>query len=204
MLRQRRQDPARRPEAGRGRRGDRTRKEAAKMNEYDFSFREAGDPVYFGKSFVRSDAFRDLFREGMALVEDTAAYLDGDGREQSKTLGRQAALSYASESMRLTTRLMQIASWLLVQRAVAEGEITPDQALNEKNRVRLAAGEGVNPLLDADALPERLRDIIGASVRLHARILHLDRLVSEDLPPPVVRESPVAAQQWLIRSAFGA
>ena len=39
--------------------------------------------------------------------------------------------------MRLTTRLMQIASWLLVQRAVAEGEITADQAQAEKNRVRL-------------------------------------------------------------------
>ncbi len=81
-------------------------------------------PVSFAESFVSSDAFRALFREGMGLVEATAAYLDGDGREESKGLPRMSALSYASESMRLTTRLMQLASWLLLQRAVAEGELT--------------------------------------------------------------------------------
>ena len=77
------------------------------------------------RSYVNSDAFRTLFREGMTLVEETAAYLDGEGRDESRLISRDATLSYAAESMRLTTLLMQIASWLLVQRAVAEGEMTP-------------------------------------------------------------------------------
>ena len=173
------------------------------MNDLDITFREDGDPVPFGRTFVASDGFRALFREGMGLVEDTAAYLDGAGREESKGLPRQGALSYASESMRLTTRLMQIASWLLVQRAVAEGEISPDQALAEKNRVRLAASEASSPLFDKELLPQRLQDLVAQSMRLHARILHLDRLISEDLPPPAPRASPVEAQRLLIRSAFG-
>lgn len=170
----------------------------------DITFREPGDPVLFGRSFVHSEAFRVLFRDGMALVEETAAYLDGAGREESRTLARQAALTYASESMRLTTRLMQIASWLLVQRAVAEGEITPEDALREKTRVRLSRPESASPVFDQNALPERLKELIGASVRMHARILHLDGLLSEaSAKADPVRESPVAAQQWLIRSAFG-
>jgi regulator of CtrA degradation len=173
------------------------------MNDLDITFREDGDPVPFGRTFVASDGFRALFREGMGLVEDTAAYLDGAGREESRELPRQGALSYASESMRLTTRLMQIASWLLVQRAVAEGEISPDQALAEKNRVRLAASEASSPLFDKELLPQRLQDLVAQSMRLHARILHLDRLISEDLPPPAPRASPVEAQRLLIRSAFG-
>ena len=70
--------------------------------------------------FTRSELFDRTFNEGMALVEETAAYLDGEGRRDSKLLSRAAALSYAAESMKLTTRLMQIASWLLVQRAVRE------------------------------------------------------------------------------------
>ena len=107
------------------------------MNEAELMFRDPNDPVPFGKTFVQSDAFRTLFREGMGLVEETAAYLDGPGRDESRKLERHEALAYASESMRLTTRLMQVASWLLVQRAVAEGEITTGQALQEKNRVRL-------------------------------------------------------------------
>ncbi len=160
------------------------------------------DPVRFGQSFVGSDAFRALFQEGMELIEETAAYLDGPGREESRHLPRQTSLVYASESMRLTTRLMQIASWLLVQRAVAEGEITPDQAQAEKNRVRLGVQDPVSGFADFDALPVRLRELVGLSRRLHARILHLDELLSERAPPPIASDNPVALQRRLLQRAF--
>src|SRR5215212_5643653 len=162
--------------------------EEASVSEPDIMFRDPRRTVDFGKTFVGSDGFKALFREGMLLVEDTAAYLDGPGRDESKALSRHAALTYASESMRLTTRLMQIASWLLVQRAVAEGEITPDQAQAEKNRVRLGSLELVSEAADLHALPGRLRELIALSVRLHARILHLDHLLSEASAQPVARD----------------
>ena len=94
--------------------------------------------VSFGERLAASGTFDALFRDGMALVEDTAAYLDGAGRVEAKDLPRAAALIYASESMRLTTRLMQIASWLLLQRAVNEGEMTQDEASADKRRTRAA------------------------------------------------------------------
>lgn len=166
-------------------------------------FRDERDPVFFGPTFVRSDAFRSLFREGMLLVEDTAAYLDGAGREEAKNLDRHAALTYASESMRLTTRLMQIASWLLIQRAVAEGEISPGQALRDKNRVRIGPQDAATSSSTFAALPERLLGLIDLSIRLHARILHLDGLIADDRPAPEPRESPVAVQQGLLQLAFG-
>ena len=81
--------------------------------------------------FARSELFDRTFREGMELVEETAAYLDGDGRRESKLLSRTTALAYAGESMKLTTRLMQIASWLLVQRAVREGDMTATAATRQ-------------------------------------------------------------------------
>ena len=171
------------------------------MNEPDV-IQHGVDPVRFGQSFVGSDAFRALFQEGMELIEETASYLDGPGREESRHLERQTSLVYASESMRLTTRLMQIASWLLVQRAVAEGEITAGQALQEKNRVRLTTQEPARARADVELLPERLRELIGLTARMHARVIHLDGLISDDRPTPVTRDSPVALQQWLIRSAF--
>ena len=62
------------------------------------------------RDFARSELFDRTFREGMELVEETAAYLDGEGRRDSKMLSRAAPLAYAAESMKLTTRLMQIAS----------------------------------------------------------------------------------------------
>lgn len=172
------------------------------MNDPDVIFRTEDDPIHFGRTFVQSEAFRALFAEGMELVEETAAYLDGPGREESRALSRQGTLTYASESMRLTTRLMQIASWLLVQRAVSEGEITPDQAQAEKNRVRLnASGTSASPT-DFEILPHRLRELIGLSARLHARILHLDLLLAQAAPRPLTPDNPVAVQQWLIERAF--
>src|SRR6058998_325164 len=95
-------------------------------------------PVSFAERLAGSDAFKNLFREGMLLVEEAAAYLDGDGRDDSKMLPRSEALAYAAESMRLTTRLMQLASWLLLQRAVNEGEMSLAQASREKAKVKLA------------------------------------------------------------------
>ncbi|MCB8822370.1 protease adaptor protein RcdA [Microvirga rosea] len=160
--------------------------------------------VPFGHSFVHSDAFKALFQEGMELVEDTASYLDGQGRTDSKLLPRDGVIAYATESMRLTTRLMQIASWLLLQRAVAEGEITPDQAQLEKNRVHLTRQDTVTTIDDFEALPVRLRELIGLATRVHARILHLERLMSEPETVPVApRANPVAAQQRLLEQVFG-
>src|ERR1700759_118019 len=95
-------------------------------------------PVSFGERLANSQAFSDLFRDGMSLVEETATYLDGDGRQDSKKLDRAASLAYATESMRLTTRLMQLASWLLLHRAVKEGEMSLTQASKEKSKVKLA------------------------------------------------------------------
>src|SRR6266446_10944262 len=99
-------------------------------------------PVSFGAKLASSQSFSVLFRDGMALVEETAAYLDGPGRKESKALERTAALAYATESMRLTTRLMQLASWLLLHRAVNEGEMSLAQANKEKSKVKLSTGDG--------------------------------------------------------------
>src|SRR5665213_4073246 len=87
------------------------------------------------QDFARSELFDRTFHEGMDLVEETAGYLDGAGRQASKLLSRSAALAYAAESMRLTTRLMQVASWLLVQRAVREGDMAPEMACDQGYRL---------------------------------------------------------------------
>src|SRR5215471_21629105 len=86
-------------------------------------------------SFIDSAMFDRTFDEGMALVEETARYLDGRGREESRALPRKVALLYAGESMRVTTRLMQAASWLLVQRAVHEGDMRAEDAARERYRL---------------------------------------------------------------------
>src|ERR1700754_5334925 len=106
------------------------------------------------QDFARSELFQRTFQEGMDLVEETAGYLDGSGRQESKMLSRNAALAYASESMRLTTRLMQVASWLLVQGARREGDMAPTAACED--RYRLAAEEVCRAETVAEDLPPGL------------------------------------------------
>ena len=161
------------------------------------------EPVSFVERLAGSDAFKSLFKEGMNLVEEAAAYLDGPGRAEAKALPRMEALAYASESMRLTTRLMQLASWLLLQRAVNEGE-SQSQAANEKHKVKLSNQDVASAPETFHRLPARLRDLVAHSVRLQARIIHLDQLLyarSEALMPPVA-SSPVADQIERLRMAF--
>jgi len=164
----------------------------------------AANTVSFFHRLAGSEAFKSLFREGMSLVEETAAYLDGPGRDESRRLARPLALAYATESMRLTTRLMQVASWLLLQRAVNEGELTFAQARSEKHRVRLAEQEVACPAELFEQLPEALRAFCVKSLRLQARVGHLDRSLAaaEALAPTPPELSAVAAQVERLRAAF--
>ena len=134
-------------------------------------------PISFIDRLTSSEGFSLLFREGMTLVEDAASYLDGKGREEAKTLPRAVSLAYAAESMRLTTRLMQIASWLLLQRAVNQGEMTRSQAASERHRVKLSQQDIASNAELFGALPEKLRQLTIHSIRLQARVIHLDQLI---------------------------
>ena len=151
--------------------------------------------------FARSELFERTFQEGMDLVEETAAYLDGAGRQDSKLLSRNAALAYAAESMRLTTRLMQVASWLLVQRAVREGDMAPDAACEERYRL------GAEAVHDAEGttepLPVGLLVLLERSSRLYDRVRHLDRRMYVEAREDEVPNA-VLSQFDRLRDAFGA
>jgi regulator of CtrA degradation len=151
------------------------------------------------QDFARSELFDRTFEEGMQLVEETAAYLDGAGRHDSKVLSRNAALGYATESMRLTTRLMQVASWLLVQRAVREGEMPPETACAESYRLgEEAAAEA--PAIEE--LPFGLTNLLTRSERLYERVRHLDRRMYVESPNEEAPR-PVQAHFDRLTAAFG-
>ena len=170
------------------------------MSEKSFS---EVQPVSFGERLANSQAFADVFREGMGLVEETATYLDGPGRQESKTLTRSASLAYATESMRLTTRLMQLASWLLLHRAVKEGEMSLAQASKEKSKVKLSATDHHDPH-NIELLPEPLRELIARAQNLNAKVRRLDATIhNRTTPAQAATVNPVEHQLGLLRAAFG-
>jgi regulator of CtrA degradation len=95
--------------------------------------------------------------------------------------------------MRLTTRLMQLASWLLLHRSVREGDMTAERAREEKKKIRLEklatnmSGPGW------EELPDAFRDLIGRSLSLQKRVERIDAALFEETAPDA-EENPVNAQ----------
>ena len=157
--------------------------------------------VQFSERLTNSAAFGTLFREGMDLVEETAAYLDGDGRNEAKALERSVSLTYATESMRLTTRLMQLASWLLLHRAVKEGEMTLTQANREKTKVKLSAADpGPEDMIAK--LPQQLQDLISRSMNLQSRVRRLDTSIHAPVTERAPIGNPLVPQLNRLKAAF--
>ncbi|PZO77277.1 MAG: DUF1465 domain-containing protein [Mesorhizobium amorphae] len=156
---------------------------------------------------VFSPSFKPLYDDGMRLVEEAAEYLDGPGRAEAKALSRTVATLYAAESMRLTTRLMQIASWLLLQRAANSGEMTRDQVAAEKAKVRLdthSANEEASGWVD---LPASFRSLVERSLSLQALVRRMDDEIygsaSDATASGPAGTNPVSDQITLLMTAFG-
>jgi regulator of CtrA degradation len=89
---------------------------------------------------------------------------------------RPERLQISCEAMRVTARLSHVMAWLLAQKAVQAGEISPVAAaaayrLSEDD-VCLLEGADVSM-----ALPEGLRDLLDKSRALYVRVTRLDTLL---------------------------
>ena len=152
--------------------------------------------------FARSEVFERTFKEGMVLVEETAAYLDGPGRSASKRLDRLGALAYAGESMRLTTRLMQVASWLLVQRAVREGEMSLTEASHDKYRFTERDRTDQPAFNGAASVPDPLKGLMSRCEMLYERVRRIDESMYAMLGGEEA-SNEVSTQMARLKAAFG-
>jgi regulator of CtrA degradation len=102
--------------------------------------------------------------------------------------------------MRLTTRLMQLASWLLLHRAVNEGEMSLAQASREKTKVKLSATDTGDEATLA-MLPKSLRDLIVRSIALQNRVRRLDATIHSGASEKP-QTNAVERQLGLLKAAF--
>lgn len=177
------------------------------VSRADAAFTTRSVTVSFGERFQASAQFDVVFKQGMALVERTAAYLEGPGRAESKRLPAAVNVLYASESMRLTTRLLDLASWLLIRRALKEGDISEAEAQKKRKGVTLQPPARSSHVAGFAELPEGLRGLVEESYALQDRIVQLDRAMSvksEDLAAAAnAVANPVGSQLAKLRIAFG-
>ena len=148
------------------------------------------------------NAFSRLYDEGMSLIEKTAAYIDGDGKIASRNLSGEASSLYAAEAMRMSTRLMQVASWLLLFRAAREKEMTKEQIAQEKAKVCLNTPSLIDENPNWKELPEEFKHLVELSLRIEERVRHMDRDVESALNHDESALNPVNKQIDMIKAAF--
>jgi regulator of CtrA degradation len=167
--------------------------------------KESAKTINLAERRVFSQRFKPLYDEGMGLVERAAEYLDREGRAEAKKMSRVAATLYAAESMRLTTRLMQVASWLLLQRAANSGEMTREQVAAEKAKVRLDTASAHENAPGWPELPDAFKDIVSRSLSLQAVVRRMDDEIyggGEAEPGRRAVGNPVSAQITLLNTVF--
>ena len=99
---------------------------------------------------------------------------------------------------------MQIASWLLLQRAANQGDMTRAQVEIEKVKVRLeGVGSGRDTPMFAE-LPDVFRSLVDRAMKLEKRIAMLDREIYGADPSMGEMLNPVGEQLSLLRTAFQA
>lgn len=166
----------------------------------------SGNMISLAERMVFSDSFKPIYSEGMDMVEEAASYLDGEGRDNARSLSRVAATLYAAESMRLTTRLMQVASWLLLHRAARKGEMSRQQIAAEKAKIRLDTPSAGQTAPGWEELPWQFVELVERSLRLQARVRRMDRNVYGQTVSTQHNDgvNPVSEQIVLLKTAFGA
>jgi regulator of CtrA degradation len=164
---------------------------------------EHAPTIPFIAHFAQSAQFDELFQDGMALVEATADYLDGEGRSAAKELKGALSVTYATESMRLTTRLLEVASWLVIQRALRDGEISAEEAESKRARVRLRTMSRPSHIRRFDELPTGLQALISQSFTITDRLVQIDKAMARSAVDHEPAGNPVGDQMRRLASAFG-
>ena len=124
-----------------------------------------------------SGFFRGTFDETMDLLIEARNYMRHCERRERKRLGNMGGLRLNCEAMRVTSRLTQVMAWLMVQKAVYAGELTPEQALAEERRLTYGDVCMDRSAEEDTSLPSGFRSLMDRSWQLFARVERLEQLI---------------------------
>lgn len=116
-----------------------------------------------------------LYNESFALLLEARNYFAyGEGRNPPLTAAQEQFL-FNYHALRLTSRMTQVMAWMLAQRAVQAGEISPEEACGGTYSL---GGERICIESDDAAekrLPSSMRQLLSRSHSLYMRVWRLDQ-----------------------------
>lgn len=139
--------------------------------QHNVKLNDANAPVDYQ---VYAIIFTNTYNYAMDLIERMSSYIDGPGKILPRTLDANLIDLYASEAMSTSTRLMQIAAWLLLLRSAIEGDMSYEDSIIEKNKLCLNTASQKNNHKEWHRLPIGLCSLVEESLSLESRIRTLD------------------------------
>ena len=121
---------------------------------------------------AKSGLLDALHRDGFALIESAYGLLN-DKNFVPGNLAEPTVLT--EECNRLNTRLMIMASWLLLQRSLCEDDLSEDEP--RKELPQLAAFAAHAPTVEPEVLPEPIRGFVIRSIDLQERLTRIDAML---------------------------
>ena len=124
------------------------------------------------------EPFDRTYHEVMDLLEEARDFARaGPNHPECRALEGVDRLIMTCESFRVTSRLGQCLAWVMMQRAVRHGEITPDTLRLPEHRL---GGQSVCNQIGHEAdqnMPRRLRELLRSSRELYQRLGRLDERI---------------------------
>jgi regulator of CtrA degradation len=117
------------------------------------------------------------YDEALALTREVRDYIATEAPADKAALDHDTQLVASCEEMRVTARMTQVMAWLMLQRAVNDGEIDREQAAQPDNRLGGQETCLAEPAVDPAYLPDRLADLMVRSHSLYERIQRLDLML---------------------------
>lgn len=144
---------------------------------------------------VESLAFIDArLQAAHDLLHATHYYVKWQAPLDVKHMNQSQTFKVSCEAMRITVRLTQIIAWLIIQKAIVEGDITRTEGLSDECQV-LRGNHCLESFTETDEdLPYRLRELLKDSREHYLRIKRLDQMTRQrDLSPPVAQKVSLCA-----------
>ena len=128
------------------------------------------------------DLLESKINDANQLLTDTHNYLKWQAPLDIEYMPRDGKLKVCCEALRLTVRITRIVSWLTLQRAILDGELSQEDQSTASAPI-LEDGRCLESASENDTeLPLRLRELLKKSRALYVQMMRLEHGALKDLP----------------------
>lgn len=120
------------------------------------------------------NVINDLYQEAKDLLDAMRQYITDDQKDFLADKDPLFSLKINCENTRVTTRLLHVVAWMLLQKSILEGESVDIKATEDMYIFPIDDSYLNNDTSKDEAIPQRLRELLDQSYTLYTKVLCLN------------------------------